>query len=211
MPHAFMFRISRYGKLSRASESSPVRRKKHGAKSREREEQSLHIAQAGAQEFSTPKTNFSEPTIHQPEPAQKRRRTFNPSGAHSFYAAFSRLVLFRCVFRMRSGPNHVFIIQRFKLLDFVSGLLLHHDHDVFVGSVKQAIFSPATAEVVALSRFLINLDAALVVLGLDDVVPRGNLDRPPSAVHEVHGHRSIYEESDAHPAAAIETRTIEIQ
>lgn len=53
------------------------------SKSTGREEQSLHIAQAGAQEVSIPKTNFSEPTIPQPEPAKKRRRIINPSGAHS--------------------------------------------------------------------------------------------------------------------------------
>src|SRR5246127_3625822 len=124
---------------------------------------------------------------------------------------FSRFELFFCVFRMWCGPNQVFIVQRFKLLDFVSGLFFHYDHDVLVGSVEQTIFSPGTAEVVALSRFRINLDAALVVLGLDDVVPCRDLDRSPAAVHEVHSHCSIDEESDAYTAAAIETRTIEIQ
>jgi len=62
---------SRIGKIAQAA------RTHDGAKSRESEEQSLHIAQAGAQEVATPpKQYFSEPTIPQPEPAEKSAAGF---------------------------------------------------------------------------------------------------------------------------------------
>ena len=76
------------------------------SKSIGREEQSLHIAQAGAQEVSIPKTNFSEATIRQPEPARKRRRISNPGGAHSFYAVFSvRVIFLRFPHVVRAKPS----------------------------------------------------------------------------------------------------------